>query len=117
MRVRNNTEKGDWVFGRSLRDYVREDNAIGQNLETRIRSFTNDWFLDTTAHIDWFDLLGRKGTQEEIKREIERVAIATDGVVQVNRLDLVKLNRQATIRLEVTTIFNERLTLDLGIEA
>jgi len=117
MRVRRNDKHGDWIFGRSIRDYVREDDSIGQNLQTRIKSFTNDWFLDTTAHIDWFDLLGRKGTQEEIKREIERVAIATDGVVRVDKLDLVKMNRQATIRLEVTTIFNERLSLDLGIEA
>jgi hypothetical protein len=116
MRVRRNTPTGDWAYGRSLRDYATGEEAIRQNLVTRIKSFQFDWYLDTSAHVDWFDLLGRKGTQEEIKREVERVAIATDGVVKVDKLELIKLNRQATIHMEVTTIFNRQLAIDLGIE-
>jgi hypothetical protein len=116
MRVRRNDSNGDWMYGRSARDYATGEEAIRQNLVTRIKSFQNDWFLDAGAEIDWFDLLGRKGTQEEIKREVERVAVATDGVVKVDKLELIKLNRQATIRMEVTTIFNRGLALDLGIE-
>jgi hypothetical protein len=116
MRVRRNTKDGEWMFGRGLADYAKDEEAILQNLKTRILSFQNDWFLDTSAEIDWFDLLGRKGTQEEIKREIERVAIATEGIVRVDKIELIKFNRSATIKIDVTTIFNRQLSLDLGIE-
>lgn len=116
MIVRRNTPTGDWTFGRGVQDYAREDEAIAQNVVTRIKSFQDDWFLDINAEIDWFDLLGRKGTQDQIKAEIERVVIATDGVLRINNLTLTKLNRKANIALTITTIFNRQLSLELGIE-
>lgn len=116
MRVRRNDSAGDWMFGRSKRDYVQDSDAIRQNVETRVRSFANDWLLDTTANIDWFDLLGRKGAQNEIEREVDRVVISTEGVVRVDKLNLTKSGRKATINIEITTIFNERLAIDLGLD-
>lgn len=116
MRVRRNTPSGDWSMGRHSADYSKEDEAIQQNVITRIKSFQNDWFLDTQANIDWFNLLGRKGTQDEIKAEIERVIIATNGVIKINDLQLTKNNRSASISLSITTIFNSQLSLELGIE-
>jgi hypothetical protein len=115
MRVRKNNG-GDWSFGRGRADYVKDNEAIKQNVETRLKSFKNDWFLDIDANIDWFGLLGRKGTQAEIEREIERVTLATEGVLQVNKLQLTKHLRSAKVHLEITTIFNDRLTVDLGLE-
>lgn len=115
MKVRRNTAAGDWSYGRGLADYATGEDAIRQNLVTRIKSFANDWFLDTEAEIDWFDLLGRKGTQDEIKRELERVAIATEGVVRVDKIELTKTSRTATITMQVTTIFDRQLSINLGI--
>lgn len=117
MRVRRIDSNGDWQFGRGLSDYARDDEAIGQNVITRLKSFKNDWFLDVDAEIDWFDLLGRKGTQEEIEREIERVTLATDGVLQLNSLKLTKQIRNVTISMNITTIFNTELSLNLGLES
>jgi hypothetical protein len=114
--IRRNTPDGDWTFGQSLADYTAGDELIKQNVITRIKSFQNDWFLDMDAHIDWFDLLGRKNTQEAIKREVERVCLETEGVVAVTRLILTKNNRQATIELDITTVFNTALNIQLGIE-
>jgi len=116
MRVRRIDASGDWQFGRGLSDYAKDDEAIKQNVSTRIKSFKNDWFLDTDAEIDWFDLLGRKGTQEEIKREVERVTLATDGVLQINSLELTRSNRSARIQLEITTIFSTEISINLGLE-
>lgn len=116
MTVRRNTKDGEWMFGRGLRDYAKDEEAILQNLRTRILSFKNDWFLNVDAEIDWFDLLGRKGTQDEIKREIERVCIATEGIVSVDKIELIKMSRSANIKIQVTTVFDNRLSLDLGIE-
>lgn len=116
MTVRRNTPTGDWTYGRSKRDYARDEEAILQNLKTRILSFKNDWFLGVDQEIDWFDLLGRKGTQDEIKREVERVCIATEGIVSVDKIELIKMSRSANIKIQVTTVFDNRLSLDLGIE-
>lgn len=115
MRVRKNNG-GDWSFGRGRADYVKDNEAIKQNVETRLKSFKNDWFLDIDANIDWFDLLGRKGTQAEIEREVERVTLATEGVLQVNKLQLTKRLRNVIISIDITTIFNDRLTIGLGLE-
>lgn len=114
MRVRKNID-GDWSFGRGRADYVKDSEAIQQNIVTRLKSFKNDWFLDIDAHIDWFDLLGRKGTQEEIKREVERVTLATEGVLRINKLQLTKQLRSVTIVLDVTTIFDDRLPINVGL--
>lgn len=116
MRVRRNTANGDWSMGRGLTDYAKEDEAILQNVVTRIKSFQNDWFLDTRANIDWFNLLGRKGTQDQTEGEVARIVIGTRGVVRINSLKLTKTSRQANISLTITTIFNSQLAVELGIE-
>lgn len=106
----------DWTFGRSQADYLVGDAEIRQNIKTRLLSFQNDWFLDTSANIDWLNLLGQRGTRTRIEREVERVVLATEGVVQITDLQLTVTNRDAAIILSVITAFNSEITLQLGIE-
>lgn len=116
MRVRKNTSSGDWQFGRSKYDYIKDDDAIAQNIKTRLQSFKNDWFLDTEANIDWLNLLGQRGTEEEIKSEVERVVLETEGVIQINDISLSVTERDANIAVTVTTIFNTEINVSLGVE-
>ncbi|MCV0420122.1 MAG: hypothetical protein K5804_17915 [Microbacterium sp.] len=88
-----------------------------QNVVTRLKSFTSDWFLDTDANIDWIDLLGRRGTREEILRDVERVTLATEGVTTITKLDIeVKTSsREASIMLAFGTIFDVDFEEEIGI--
>lgn len=115
MAVRANTKDGDWKFGRGLADYIKDADEIEQNLRTRILSFKNDWFLDVDANIDWLTLLGSRNKQDEIKREVERVALTTAGVVRITLLELTVTNREASVQLSVVTIFDTLLNIELGI--
>ena len=117
MRVSGLDEDNDWRFGRGLAVYVSRGDAVRQNVVTRLKSFRTDFFLDVDANIDWIDLLGRKGTKEEIMRAVERVTLSTEGVTTINALDIeVKTStRKATIMLSFGTIFDESITEEITI--
>lgn len=117
MRVSGLDENNDWRFGRSKAAYITKSEAIRQNVATRLRSFATDFFLDTDACIDWIDLLGRRGTRDEIMRAVERVTLATDGVTTITSLDISvrTSDRKATIMLSFGTIFDESITDEISI--
>ncbi len=50
----------DWTFGKGRNNYLKNNAAVIQNINTRLSSFLGDCFFDTTAGIDWFSLLGSK---------------------------------------------------------
>jgi len=108
MRVRGLTSTGDWRFGKGKADYLRRSAAIRQNVVTRLKSFTNDWFADVTAGLPWFELLGNRDTEQRILRNVEQTVLRTEGVATIERLELVKItDRDATIEIDVTDIFGQ----------
>lgn len=117
MKVSGLDSNGDWNFGRGKASYIINGDAVRQNLQTRLKSFTNDWFLDTTANIDWITLLGNRKTEDQIKREVERVTLSTTGVASIESIDLIvdRGNREATISLIVTDVFGETFSSEVGI--
>lgn len=108
---------GDWRFGKGRANYLRRSDAIRQSVVTRLRSFVDDWFLDTEAGLPWLDLLGTRNNEAQILREIEQVVLATEGVRTIERLELVEVDtgRNATIRLAVRDIFNQTFTETVGV--
>jgi hypothetical protein len=116
MRVSGLDSDGDWRFGKGKAVYLRRSEAIRQNVVTRLRSFTDDWFLDTTAGLPWFELLGHRETERRILREVEAVVLATGGVRAIERLRMTPpgRDRAATIEIDVVDIFDERFTESLA---
>ena len=112
MRVSGLTATGDWRFGRGRAVYLRRSEAIRQNVRTRLRSFTDDWFLNVDAGLPWIEMLGTRGNTNRVLREIERVVLTTEGVRTIDRLDLVSVDehRGANIEITITDIFNEQST-------
>ena len=107
MRVRKLDKDGDFTFGIGKANYIDTEDAITQNVVTRIKSFKDDWFLDVEACIDWFNLLGSRNTKDELMRQIEAAVIGTYGVMKLTSLDLVlDESRNATITLSYTTIYD-----------
>lgn len=117
MRVAALDSTGDWIFGRSKSGYIQGTAAIKQLIQTRLREFVNDWFLDVTAGIDWIRLLSGRDTQAEILREVRRVILATDGVLTLDYLS-VELNRKTralAIELRVGTIYSTTIQDQLEV--
>ena len=111
MRVSRLNRDDDWTFGKGRANYATRSAAIGQNLRTRIRSFTQDWFADVNDGIPWIELLGQKGTQPRILRQLEARVLATEGVRRINRLRVRSIDehRRAVIELSVTDIFDAEI--------
>jgi len=115
MRVRTLDNNGDWTFGRGKANYITSKKAIAQTVSTRIKSWANDNPLAMDANIDWKDLLGRKGTEDTILREIERVTVQTDGVIRVTQLEVIKTEKRVqSIILSYDTIYDDSETLEIN---
>ena len=52
-RVRRLDKNHDWTFGQGFSNYATESDAIAQNVQTRLWSFANDWFLDLEHGLPW----------------------------------------------------------------
>lgn len=116
MRVRKLDGGNDWTFGQGMANYINGSDAIRQNVATRIKSFQNDWFLDTDAEIDWFNILGSKNNKNIIEREVERVTKETFGVASVDNVELIKIeNRVANIIVKFTTIYDDTFESEIQI--
>ncbi|MFU0912939.1 hypothetical protein [Kluyvera intermedia] len=104
-------KNNDWTFGRGRNNYITGGAAIAQKVKCRIRSFKNDNPLNMDDNIDWMYLLSEKNTEREILREIERVTLATDGVMRIIDLSMTvdKRNRHQAIELRIETVFDEQL--------
>ena len=117
MAVAGLNSSGDWQFGRGRATYKTKQAEILQNVQTRLKSFVDDWFLDVDANIDWFYLLGYPNTKNQIDREIRRVTLTTEGVLSINSLEFVenKTTRNATISLKISTAFDSNLPLEFQL--
>ena len=104
-------KNNDWTFGRGRNNYITGGTAIAQKVKCRIRSFKNDNPLNMDDNIDWMYLLSEKNTEREILREIERVTLATDGVMRIIDLSMTvdKRSRHQAIELRIETVFDEQL--------
>jgi hypothetical protein len=107
MRVAQLDSTDDWTFGNGLANYISDSAAIAQNVQTRLKSFAGDWFLDIDAHIDWDTIMGLKDNEDIIKNELVRVALSTEGVSKVTRINLDSLNgRTASFTIGYLDVFN-----------
>lgn len=111
MRIAAITADGDWQFGRSKSGYLQGHAAVKQLVVTRLRSFVNDWFLDTAAGIDWFRLCSGRNTEEQILREVRRVVLGTEGVLTIDFLSVTldRATRAVSISIRVGTIYDTKI--------
>ena len=107
MKVRAIDSNHDWTFGLGLQDYKIDERAVGQNIKTRLLSFYGDCFFDSSAGIDWFNLLGY-GTQELLLMSIKQTILATPNVVGINDVKLIvdERSRNFTVTYDVQTVYS-----------
>lgn len=118
--VRALNSSGDWLFGKSLNDYLSANDAIKQNIQTRLLSFLGDCFFDITAGIDWITLLGGSKNQLALNLNISSVILNTQSVTGIKQLsvNLDDSNRKFSVSYQVATIYsltNASFEYTLGI--
>lgn len=107
---RNLDVNHDWVWGISKNAYVKDNQEIALNLETRILSFLGDCFFATDEGIDWWNLL-EYNKQEQLENSVQEVVKNTPGVTGINSIDvLTGANRQIRITYDIQTIYSSSYT-------
>jgi hypothetical protein len=106
MIVRGIDAEGDFLFGKGRNDYKRDNDAIGQNLVTRLRSFLGDCFFDVEAGLDWYNLLGFKN-QLAVNLAVRTAILNTEGITKLIELSMVlSQNRNLTITYSADTVYS-----------
>jgi hypothetical protein len=117
MSVRAITSSGDWTFGCGRADYMTQSKEISQNVVTRLRSFTNDHFINVSAGNNWLQLFGSLGQQDKILRAVEASVMQTLGVVSISNIELTNLdyNRRATIKITYSDVYSQTIEQSVNI--
>ena len=107
MIIRKLDDVGDWTFGKGFEDYARYEEAIDENIKTRIQSWVGDCFFDIPSGVDWKARLD-KGQLNNLTYEIKSLILKSYGVVGVNNIDvnLDNSTRYATITYDIQTIYS-----------
>ena len=98
------TEDGDLFFSEgSFKDLAltTEKNEIAQRLRIRLRSFANDWFLDLSDGIPYFEDILKKNPNINIIRGLFKSAIlAVEGVTSLLSFEMQNDPSTRTLSIE-----------------
>ena len=98
---------GDWLFGKSLNDYVSGNAAVKQNIQTRLFSFLGDCFFNITAGIDWFNLLGGSKNEKLLSINVSSVILNTPNVTGLLQLSIaLDQSRKLQLSYQVQTAYS-----------
>ena len=83
MIVRALDTNYDWTFGRGIANYKSGQDAIKQNIMTRLKSWKGDCFFALLDGVDYQNLLD-KNTILYLDNDIKRVILQSDGVIRID---------------------------------
>lgn len=85
MRYRKLDANGDYVWGHQQGDFYRDQaEAVAQAVQTRLKLFTGEWFLDVTDGTPWTTQVLDKYTSDQYDAAIRDRILGTPGVVQIS---------------------------------
>lgn len=118
MKVQALTADDDWQLGKGQAAYISGSAAVAQNVKTRVREFAADWFANVETGIDWMAYLStRIDAEEKIKAAVRQTVLNTDGVISLDRLEIISSRRYrtSTIFITYTDVYSETVEQELGV--
>ena len=111
-RVRRLDKNHDWTFGQGFSNYATESDAIAQNVQTRLWSFVNDWFLDLEHGLPWLEQMGRGVNMADWEIKIKRYVLETEGVSKITdyQANFDPDSRKLTISIDYQDIYGQQQT-------
>lgn len=105
MKIRAIDNDGDWTFGQGLSSYKSDQDALKQNLKTRLMEWVGDCFFAASAGIDWATRLN-PNQQTLLMQDVRSLILKTEGVVELIDLDFSFENRTLTMNYSIKTIYS-----------
>lgn len=110
MKYRKQTETGDMVFGNGLLDfYIDTPEAVGQAVETRLKLWVGEWFLNVTEGTEYQTNVLGTGKSQSAGPVIRQRILETEGVTEIVSFDL-NVNaetRRLSIESTINTIYGQ----------
>jgi hypothetical protein len=85
MRYRKLSATGDYVLGTGSDFLANSPAAVAQAVQTRLRLFLGEWFLDTTDGTPWRTEVLGKYTSQSYDAAIKARILRTQGVTQITQ--------------------------------
>ena len=115
MRYRALSATDDYQFGRSGIFLTDSPEAVGQAVLTRLRLWTDEWFLDSSEGTPFDPLVLGYGTQATRDIALKARIVDTPGVLEiVNYYSTVNAQRQFTVTATINTIYGQ-VTVTTGV--
>lgn len=96
----------DWLFGKGQNDYLQNQSAVVQSIDTRLLMFLGDCFFSIANWIDWITLLRGK-SELALSLAVSAMIANTDGVSALLQLSItLDSARNCTITYQVQTIYS-----------
>lgn len=106
MIVRSLDSNHDWTFGKGKNNYLVNNSAVTQLIQTNLLSYTGDCFFALEDGIDWLNILGSKNILRA-RIQISNTILNTPNVQTVVELNLnVNQNRSMTVTYQVVTLYS-----------
>ena len=107
MIIRRVTSGNDWTFGQGTSSYAIGEEAIEQNVKTRILEWVNDCFFNLAGGVDWRNRLS-VGQQQNLQDEVNLIILQSYGVVSINALNFIfnPQTRNILVQYDIQTIFS-----------
>lgn len=115
MRVRALSPEGDMQYGLGRNAWlVDSPMAVGQIISTRLKLWTKEWFLDTTAGTDYLPGVFSSVSDTEAKEVIINRILSTVGVNSVINVayQLDKKSRKISISADVNTTYGQTVFVE-----
>lgn len=108
MKVRGLNSNHDFTFGAGLNNYLANNAAIAQNVNTRLNSVLGNCYFDLVTGINWFYLLGSSGQQAllALNLSIANTILGTDGVTGILQLNTSLVDRGFSVSYAAQTVFS-----------
>ena len=110
MRYRKLDANGDFSAGHGPADFfVDEPNAVAQSILTRLRLWTNEWFLDTAEGTPYREQVLGVRKQQTAGPALKLRVASTEGVTSIDAFsaDYDGDSRHLAVSATVSTIYGE----------
>lgn len=114
MIIRKIDGENDWTFGKGLSNYAFNEEAIDENIKTRILSWVGDCFFAINEGVDWKSRLDI-GQQVPLEQELRAIILQSYGVEGINavQVDFSGRTRLFTVNYDIITFFSSSFQREL----
>ena len=101
------TVSGELVFAAGVLQLVAGQDAIRQAAECRLRTFREEWFLDTSVGTPYSTEILGNNTQPLYDQALKSVILGTEGVSSIDSYTSTydSATRSLTVEATITTIY------------